>query len=117
MTNGQAIVPRIVIEGTREDWPGGPQTLTPLDPHQEVPNRQITWFGADLAPDDNEVWFRLSLEAVREMPENEPQARGDLLIECLIAWLREDPERQLERRSNFQMIVDDTGRRIEPYGD
>ena len=23
MTNGTAIVPAIVIEGTREDWPGG----------------------------------------------------------------------------------------------
>ena len=51
------------------------------------------------------------------MPENEPQARGDLLIECLIAWLREDPERQLERRSKFQVVVDDTGTRIKPSGD
>ena len=31
--------PKIVIEGTREDWPGGPRTLTPRDPSRE-PNRQ-----------------------------------------------------------------------------
>ena len=30
MTNGQAIVPAIVIEGTREYWPGGPQTFRAL---------------------------------------------------------------------------------------
>ena len=45
MSNG----PAIVIEGTREDWPGGPRTLTPLDPARE-PNRQTFWFGAELAP-------------------------------------------------------------------
>ena len=60
MTNGQAIVPAIVIEGTREDWPGGPRTLTPLDPEQDEPNRQTYWFGAELAPDDKEVWFHLA---------------------------------------------------------
>ena len=50
--------PAIVIDVTREDWPGGgPRTLTPLDPNRE-PNRQTFWFGAELAPDDNEVWFR-----------------------------------------------------------
>ena len=31
--------PKIVIEGTREDWPGGPRTLTPGDPSRK-PNRQ-----------------------------------------------------------------------------
>ena len=49
MTSGSAIVPAIVIEGTRNDWPGGPRTLTPLDPDLE-PNRQTFWFGAELAP-------------------------------------------------------------------
>ena len=39
----------IVIDGTREDWPGGPRTLTPLDPDLE-PNRRTCWFGAALAP-------------------------------------------------------------------
>ena len=34
--------PKIVIEGTPEDWPGGPRTLTPRDPSRE-PNRQTFW--------------------------------------------------------------------------
>ena len=40
-------------------------------------------------------------------------------MECLIAWIRESPDHQLEPRNNFLflMIVDDTGMRIEPYGD
>ena len=45
MTNG----PAIVVEGTRKDWPGGPRTLTPLDPDRE-PNRQTFWFGDQFAP-------------------------------------------------------------------
>ena len=52
MTSGSAIVPAIVIEGTRGDWLGGPRTLTPLDPDRE-PNRRTFWFGAELAPDGN----------------------------------------------------------------
>ena len=39
MSNGPAIVPAIIIEGTREVRPGGPCTLTSLDPNRE-PNRQ-----------------------------------------------------------------------------
>ena len=37
--------PEIVIAGTREDWPGGAQTLTPRDPTRE-PNGRL-WFGAE----------------------------------------------------------------------
>ena len=40
--------PKIVIAGTREDWPGGAQTRTPRDPTRE-PNGQILWFWAALA--------------------------------------------------------------------
>ena len=49
----------IVIAGTRRDWPGGARTLTPRDPGRE-PNRQNFWFGADLDPDGNQVWFRIA---------------------------------------------------------
>ena len=66
MSNG----PAIVIDVTREDWPDGPRTLTRLDPNRD-PNRQTFWFGAELAPDDNEVWFRITMEAVR------PDVGGD----------------------------------------
>ena len=110
MSNG----PAIVIEGTREDWPGGPRTLTPLEPSQEA-NRQTTWFGAELAPDDNQVRFRITFKAIREMPENTPQSRGARLVERLIAWLNEDPERQLEDRNNFQVRVSKGETRIDPW--
>ena len=58
MSNG----PALVIEGTREDWPGGRRTLTRLDPNME-PNRQTYWFGAELTPGDSQVWFRITMEA------------------------------------------------------
>ena len=84
MTNGPAIVPAIVIDGTPEDWPGGPRTLTPLDPDRE-PNRQTFWFGAELAPAGNQVWFLVTLEAVRRMQEETPGARGNRLVDALLA--------------------------------
>ena len=117
MTNGPALVPWIVIEGTREDWPGGPQTLTPLDPKPEEPNRQTYWFGAALAPDDNEVWFRITMEAVRRIQEERPVDRGNHLVDALLAWLTDNPDHQLEPHNNFQVVVDDTGTRIKPCGD
>ena len=60
-----------------------PQTLTelPADREQE---RHAFWFGAWLAPDGNEVWFRITSEAIERMPENTLQRRG----KCLVAALR-----------------------------
>ena len=84
--------PKIVIEGTREDWPGGPRTLTPRDPSRD-PNRQTFWFGAELDPDGSQVWFRIASEAVRRMGEQTPRARGDRLVDALLAWLM-TPDRQ-----------------------
>ena len=112
MSNG----PAIVIEGTREDWPGGPRTLTALDPNRE-PNRLTFWFGAELTPDDNEVWFRITMEALRRIQEERPGARGNRLLDALLAWLRDNPDRQLEDLNRFQVFVSDAGdTRIEPYG-
>ena len=45
--------PTTVIEGTREDWPGGARTLTLRDPSRK-PNGHTFWFGAELAPDGNQ---------------------------------------------------------------
>ena len=84
MTNGPAIVPAIVIDGTHEDWPGGPRTMTPLDPDRE-PNRQTFWFGAELAQAGNQVWFRVTLEAVRRMQEETPGARGNRLVDASLS--------------------------------
>lgn len=48
----------IVIEGKREDWPGGIRILTALPPEPQKP--RACWFGAALDPDGNEVWFRIT---------------------------------------------------------
>ena len=77
--------PKIVIAGTREDWPGGSQTLTPREPTRE-PNGRILWFGAALDPDGSQqVWFRITAEAVGRMREKTPRARGARLIDALLA--------------------------------
>ena len=74
----------IVIEGTREDWPGGARTLTAREPTRE-PNGTF-WFGAELDPDPDgdQVWFRIAEEAVGRMPEKTPRDRGARLVNALI---------------------------------
>ena len=47
------------------------EPLGPLDPNRE-PNRQTFWFGAELDPGNEQVWFRITLEAVRRMQEETP---------------------------------------------
>ena len=114
MSNG----PAIVIEGTREDWPGGPRTLTPLDPGRE-PDRPTFWFGAEITPDGNQVWFRITLEAIDRMQEEAPGARGNRLVNTLLAWLSNNRDHQLEEDLNrFQVHVSNAGNTTtEPYGD
>ena len=74
MTGGELA---IVIEGRREDWPGGARTLTPRDPTLE-PNGTF-WFGAELDPDGGQVWFRIAEEAIGRMPEKDaPRPRRPL---------------------------------------
>ena len=116
MSNGPAIVPVIVIEGTREDWPGGPRTLTPLDPNRE-PNRLTFWFGAELAPAGNQVWFQITGETIERMPEETPGAHGNRLVDALLAWLSDNRDHQLRDLNRFQVLVSDAGdTRIKPYG-
>ena len=90
MSNG----PAIVIDVTREDWPGGPRTLTPLDPNEE-PNRQTTWFGAELASVGNQMWFRITLEAVHRIQEKTPSVPGGplQLLTLFTALCRRHPGR------------------------
>ena len=71
MTGGELA---IVIAGTRGDWPGGPRTLTPREPTRE-PNGTL-WFGAELDPDGDQVWFRIAEDAVGRMPAETPADRG-----------------------------------------
>ena len=107
--------PQIVIKGRREDWPGGARTLTPREPGRE-PNRQTFWFGAELDPDGSQVWFRITSEAVRRMREGDAVARGERLVDALLAWLT--PARRLGPEVNrFQVLVSDDGdTRLERYG-
>ena len=99
--------PEIVIAGTRGDWPGGTRTLMPRDPSRE-PNGHTVWFGAELDPDGNQVWFRITSEAARRIKEETPSARGDHLIDALLAWMTRD--HQLRPYLNrFHVLVSDDG--------
>lgn len=107
MANGE---PDIIIEGTRDDWPGGRRTLTPLHPHAE-PGRDAFWFGARLDPGGHEVSFRVTWETLRRLPADTPDGRGTLLVDRLIVWLAENPGYQLQTRNPFRVCVsgaDDT---------
>ena len=50
--------PAITIEGKREDWPGGTRNADALPP--EPQKARACWFGVELDPDGNEVWFRIT---------------------------------------------------------
>ena len=95
----------VVIEGTREDWPGGPRTLMPRYPTRE-PNGTF-WFGAEL-PAGDQVWFRIDEEAIGRMPEKTPRDRGARLVDALIVWIT--PDRPLEPGINrFEVRVSEAG--------
>ena len=106
MTNGQAIVPAIVIEGTREDWPGGPQTFGDL-PARREPDDDAFWFSSELCPGDNLVEFRITYENIQRMRENTPEGRGGRLIVCLQAWVEENPDHPLEPLEALNVFVSD----------
>ena len=114
MTNG----PAIVITGTYDKWPGGPRTLTSLDPAPR-PGPTTFQFGAQVEPDGLPVWFRVDddemLLLLENTQEDTPAVRGARLVAALIAWLSEDAEYRLEDRNCFQVFVSDAGdTRVEP---
>lgn len=112
MANGG---PDITIEGTRDDWPGGPRTLTPLHPDPE-PGRDAFWFGAQLDPGGHEISFRITWEAIRRMPAATPDGRGALLVDSLITWLEGNPEYRLQPLNPFRVLVSDAGHtRVERW--
>ena len=67
---------------------GGARTLTARDPTRE-PNGTF-WFGAELGPAGDQVWFRIAEEAIGRMPEKTPRARGARLVDALIVWITPD---------------------------
>ena len=77
----------IVIAAAAQDWPDG-RTLTPRQGTRE-PNGTL-WFGADLDPEGDQVWFRIEEDAIRRMPEETPEARGRRLLDALHVWLAAD---------------------------
>ena len=86
---------------------GGPRTLTPRASGRE-PNGRTLWYGAELNPAGRQVWFRITAEAVCRMREKTPLARGERLIDALLAWL--EPDRGLKRELNrFEVQVTDDG--------
>ena len=96
----------IIIEGRCEDWPGGARTLMPRDPHR-VRHKQAYWFGAEIDPGGNEVWFRVTLEATERMREKTRGERGRRLIDELLDWMK---DHQLEPDLNgFRVLVEDDG--------
>ena len=106
----------VVIEGRREDWPGGARILMPCLASRE-PNGRTYWFGAELDPDGSQLWFRITSEAIHRMREKTPRARGACFVDALITWMT--PERQLgPERNRFQVhVLGDGYLWIERYGD
>ena len=81
---------------------GGAPRQTPRAPGRE-PNGTF-WFGAELNPDGDQVWFRIAAEDIGRMPAETSTARGRCLIDALIVWIT--PDRPLGPGLNrFQVRV------------
>ena len=92
--------------GRARTGPGGARTLTAREPTRE-PNGTF-WFGAELGPAGDQVWFRIAEEAIGRMPEKTPRARGARLVDALIVWIT--PDRQLGPGLNrFEVRVSEAG--------
>ena len=95
----------IVIGGTAEDWPDG-RTLTPRKATRE--SNGTLWFGAELNPAGDHVWFRIAEEAIRRLPDTTPEGRGRRLLNALHVWLAAD--RSLKSGINrFEVRVAENG--------
>ena len=108
--------PKIVIEGQCAVWPGEPQILTALPPDREK-DEAVFWFGTRAEPGGNDVWFRITSEAVRRMREKTAALRGARLVALLMAWLDESPDHHIDDFNEFRAFVSDAGdTRIERSG-
>ena len=77
-------------------------------PPSREPNGRTCWFGAELDPNGDQVWFRIAEEAIGRMPEKTPAARGQRLVDALIVWIT--PARPLEPGINrFEARVSEAG--------
>jgi hypothetical protein len=101
----------IVINETR-NWPrGGVRTLT--SEHQHARDKQQhRAFLARCTPGGSEVWFWITTNAVRGMQPTTatPGERGELLVDSLIAWVRDNPDYQWASRNEFRVVVSADGK-------
>ena len=66
------------------------------------------WFGAELDPDGDQVWFRITEESIDRMPEKTLRARGARLVDALIVWIT--PDRQFKPGlSGYEVRVSEAG--------
>ena len=90
---------------------GATAVAVPADRERD---RAACWFGARADPDGNEMWFRLTLEAIYRMRENTPARRGARLVECLNRLARRKPRAPARRR--LQRVPGRRGARGETLG-
>ena len=94
--------------GAAAPAPAVPSRPTASPAPSREPNGRTCWFGAELDPDGDQIWFRIDEDAIGRMPEKTPAARGDRLIDALIVWIT--PDRQLEPGINrFEVRVSEPG--------
>ena len=103
--------PTIAIEGTREDWPRRRSNPDAARPQPRTERADL------LVRRRARPGRHPAVEAVRWMREQTPGARGDRLVDVLLAWM--PPDHPLDPDLNrFQVWVSDDGdTRIERYGD
>ena len=66
------------------------------------------WFGADIDPEGDQVWFRIAADAIYRMPDSTPEARGRRPLVALHVWLVAD--RSLRCGTNrFEVRVAENG--------
>ena len=97
----------ILIEGRRDDWPGGPRTLRPRQTTRE-PNGRL-WFGAEFDDSRDQVWFRIDEESIGRMPDKTPEAKGRRLIDALLEQVRKSDLPLRSALSRFEVRVSVNG--------
>ena len=114
MTGGEMA---IVIEGTREDWPGGAITLTVREPTRE-PNGTF-WFGAELGPAGVEA--RVTAHSGRVGLASELPSRGASTTDVMLAgtgrragWWRTTRPVRPPNAGLWRGNSDPTSRRLTP---
>ena len=97
----------ILITGRRDDWPGGPRTLTPRKATRE-PNG-VLWFGAEFEGSDDQVWFRIDEGSIGRLPDQTPEARGRRLLDALLTRVGKSDLQLRSALNRFEVCVSERG--------